>query len=1087
MKKAHTLAIISIILTVIAIILMVFFVIEKNVEVKTTNAIYNKDKNTVTLTPNFDKESEGGGDIDINEIIKISNGKILNIRNTVTKKEIVDPKLFLLSYKDPFIKYWVATIEDKKGNRDTIKIEIDFSNNLVLEVFDNTYQVDKIFKIVSHKNIEIKSPLLPDFRDYFWYDKDAKNDKKPLLDFKNYKNGGFLNGQLPLDSKYSIVLFGSSPNALLDTNSVLAFVVEKNSTLDQNIKSKNVSYPLVTPKAGYELSKNLWDFDINKELVGFNILIPTAVSVEDINYSFKVFYRNQDGLIQTDILGIENPITITGKIGQTINIQQPTIENYTLDPNNTTSVTITKNNKDIYISYLKNDELNDKLQYKIKYYLENSQTLIEGLDDYVSYGSLNDKISPFYKFLLGYKPVENTYNFTLTQNNQEFIIYYTKIDNTQSLTYITKYVDFETKKDILTSKTEVINNTSQFILDEIEIEGYQRRQNPLMQINENTITITILYDKINSQWANLSFDLGKFGTSTEFLTYNMLKKYPINSPKQLTPITKTPNVVVSFGHVLDKFSTVDNINFDIAMQIDKDMIFIARYSINNTNNYNVTINYYLENSTTKLADSNTTTKTLKEALELEIPTILNYELSNKQYDITNNNDNIEINIYFSVKKDSMFEYEINYLIQGSNTPIEGYEKVVQTATYNSTIKPNIVDIKGFNVVDNNYILTITQDRQQNILNIYYTVDTNYQEFEYKVLLTDSSDEKTLKIISGKSYANNTIDLSSQLIFDGYELVNKNDTTVTVSRLNNVEKIIYLRKDDTQFIKIEFELDNMAKSNDRLVYLVLKKYPLNSDKQHIQVIDPNVVANFGYKLSNTKWTPELDLNKVYDTNQVFNLNVEVNEDVELTYYVRYVLEGTNFEINPRTKHLGLARSIQTIAPLEINGYTIAEGQPSTITLTGDIDYDVVTLNYRSINPNKIIINFVVDNILYNTYIIDKLTTLASNSIVIPTIKNSDIQGYTASWPNIDLNIPIAGNTSFNAILTVDTTQKFNYKVISIDNKTGVLINSQIRSGYIGENITITPSKIDGYIPLADEYIGVVLRDGSTVITIAYQAK
>ena len=224
----------------------------------------------------------------------------------------------------------------------------------------------------------------------------------------------------------------------------------------------------------------------------------------------------------------------------------------------------------------------------------------------------------------------------------------------------------------------------------------------------------------------------------------------------------------------------------LLLQIDENKNILNVYYKASMQPY--TVNYYLENTTVKLADSKissarTETKIVEEAIEIE-----GYSKKapiTEEIIITTGNN--EINFYYTPRTD--ISYTVNYYLENTTTKL-AESKIVNGKTFNTTVQEEAKDLSynGYESIKTTESLLLNKV-SGNEINFYYKerTDLSYTVKYYYNGVEDKTKEYTVENQTFGATINEYIDKNE----DGWELESAT-APITIGVGANVIKVYYTK-------------------------------------------------------------------------------------------------------------------------------------------------------------------------------------------------------------------------------------------------------------------------------------------------------
>ena len=594
------------------------------------------------------------------------------------------------------------------------------------------------------------------------------------------------------------------------------------------------------------------------------------------------------------------------------------ITGYKLDKTENFPLTITSDpqNNLIKVYYVK-----DSFGYSIEYYYDETKDDSKTVTGTAEFGSqiteYEDKVIDGYKF----DKVENKpLTITNTATSNVMKVYYVK----DSFGYSIEYYYDGTKDD---SKT--ITGTAEFAsqITEYEdkvIDGYK-----FDKVENKPLTITNI---ATSNVMKVYYVKDSFGYSIEYYYENVKddQKTETGTAEFDSQITNYTDKNIE-GYKLDK---TENLPLTIKSDPTKNIIKIY-YIIDdgNTKKLEYFVEYYKDNV---LVSSDTD----HETLEVQILEPNDIPVLKDKINTTNKYDGYKfdhtdpstipdaiytgstIKVYYV--KDN-FAYSIEYYYDGTK---DDSKTETGTALFESQITSytdKIIEGYKLDKVENKP-LTITSNKDDNIMKVYYVKDT----FQYKVEYYYENVKDDSKTETGYAIFRDVITNYTDKLETGYELDKTENLplTITSTSANNVIKVYYKLK--VCAYTINYYYDDVK--DDSKTVTDSAKYGTKIETYTEQLKD-------GYKFS-------------HDENVPLIIGLEENNNVINVYYVRdnfaytieYYYENVKDDSKTESGTALFNSVIDTYTDNLIKGYRLDKEENYPLTITSNKDNNVMKIYY-----------------------------------------------------------------------------------------------------------------------------------------------
>ena len=230
-------------------------------------------------------------------------------------------------------------------------------------------------------------------------------------------------------------------------------------------------------------------------------------------------------------------------------------------------------------------------------------------------------------------------------------------------------------------------------------------------------------------------------------------------------------------------------------EVTKQIEFYYKYkgSVNHT----LTINYVYEDGS-EAAKSYQKTLPYQSYYSVTSPDITGYTADNPVVSGTMPADNVEVTVTYTKRTD--LSYTVNYLEKVTNKVLHD-QKVQGGMTYEDTITSanEKIDISGYNYdsVDPE-TLTIQADESKNVINLYYTKQTN---LSYKVNYLEQGTTNVLheQKVQGEMTFDDVVKSEDEVIeINGYNYASADKETLTIGTGENVLNLYYTKRTDLSY-------------------------------------------------------------------------------------------------------------------------------------------------------------------------------------------------------------------------------------------------------------------------------------------------
>ncbi|WP_347288408.1 hypothetical protein, partial [uncultured Alistipes sp.] len=366
-------------------------------------------------------------------------------------------------------------------------------------------------------------------------------------------------------------------------------------------------------------------------------------------------------------------------------------------------------------------------------------------------------------------------------------VYYTKRND---LTYIVNYYEENTTTKVAESKT--VNGQTylaKITENAIEVSGYNK-----VDPTTKTITIGVEGNVINFYYTkknDLSYVVNYYEENT---TNKIADSKVVTNQKYKDEIIEEAINIAGYNKVEPTTKTItigteeNIINFYYTKRTDLSYV----------------VNYYEENTTTKVAESKTVNgQTYLSSVTENAIDVVGYDKVNPtNKTIVIGVEGNEINFYYTKRND--LSYRVNYLEKDTNKVV-AEAKVVEGQEFKAEITERAIDVNGYDKVAPT-IQSITIGVEENIINFYYTKKNN---LSYKVNYLDSETGdvlQTQKVVNNKTFGEKITSSEEIIDIDGYEFETVDKQSITIGTGENVINIYYTRRSDLSYTMNFLEKD-----------------------------------------------------------------------------------------------------------------------------------------------------------------------------------------------------------------------------------------------------------------------------------------
>lgn len=234
-----------------------------------------------------------------------------------------------------------------------------------------------------------------------------------------------------------------------------------------------------------------------------------------------------------------------------------------------------------------------------------------------------------------------------------------------------------------------------------------------------------------------------------------------------------------------------------------------------------------------------------------------------------------------------------------------------------------------------------------------------------------------------------------------------------------------------------------------------------------------------------------------TGEKFNFTTAINADktlyakwaarTDIPYTVKYLEEGTNKELHAAKTGTGTFNTTVQVTAEAISGYTLVGSSPRDLKL-------------ENVSSNELIFYYTKDpvKVSYTVhYYLDGTTTKVAADKVVNNVNAGtevtedaiSVTGYTAAAPTQQkLNLSATGTNEIIFYYTKNVGTQVAYTIRYLKESTGeALLPAYSGTGVVGNSLTVTAPAIDGYTALAPTSYTITLNAeaAKNIITFYYR--
>ena len=363
-------------------------------------------------------------------------------------------------------------------------------------------------------------------------------------------------------------------------------------------------------------------------------------------------------------------------------------------------------------------------------------------------------------------------------------------------------------------------------------------------------------------------------------------------------------------------------------EVTKQIEFYYKYkgSVNHT----LTINYVYEDGS-EAAKSYQKTLPYQSYYSVTSPDITGYTADNPVVSGTMPADNVEVTVTYTKRTD--LSYTVNYLEKVTNKVLHD-QKVQGGMTYEDTITSanEKIDISGYNYDSVVPEETLTIGTGENVINIYYTKQTN---LSYKVNYLEQGTTNVLheQKVQGEMTFDDVVKSEDEVIeINGYNYASADKETLTIGTGENVINIYYTKRNDLSYTVNYLEKDTLN---------VLHNPKVQDGMTFDEVVNSadEVIEINGYDYDSAD-KEELTIGTGENV-----INLYYTKRTDLSYTVNYYWNGTTEKVaDSKTEENQTFEDVIIEAPKLIDGYTPISLERQELTITTDDNDNTITFYY-----------------------------------------------------------------------------------------------------------------------------------------------
>ncbi len=667
----------------------------------------------------------------------------------------------------------------------------------------------------------------------------------------------------------------------------------------------------------------------------------------------------------------------------------------------------------------------------------------------------------------GYTCDAQPYTFTIEVSNDDVVFTYTKRGD---LSYTVNYLEQGTNKPLATAKVVDKQTFGANVTESaIDIDGYNK-----VDPTEASITIAETGNVFNFYYTartDLSYTVKYMCGDTEIVPAETVNNQTFGTTVKVTPKAIGGYVAPAAQNVT--ITTGENaVTFTYAKR----------------NDLSYTVNYYLENTTDKVADSKTVNnQTFQAEVTEQAIDVAGYNrVDPTEAKITIGVENNTINFYYAKRTD--LSYTVRYVAADNNgafmnadrTTREVADVTVSDQTFQAVVDAAAqrISIDGYQFVSASpEKITIGANDADNVITFTYAKLTN---LTYTVKYVDANGNAMSGHPSVTEYAAFAESKSATApTIEGYNVdAPTKSIDITANSAANVISFVYTPRTDLSYIVKTSSDDGSLEPTEKTIG--------NQTFGDTVTVMPEAVD--GYTVS-----PESATIIIGTTPETVKFTYTKRAD--LGYTVNYLERGAGE--NGADKVLREAKKAtgqifgntvtygNEIQGIDITGYVFNEAEPESFAISTNSSANVMNLYYVLRSDLDLTINYLNKSTNAPIKEAKSLENLTYGSTVSAADHKVDIEGYNFDSVSADEVTIGLGKNELTFYYTPRTDISYTVRYLLVGTTTPVKAEETVTNKTFGETVQVSAPQISGYTLVSSSPIKVELKASGNVFTFEYE--
>ncbi len=667
----------------------------------------------------------------------------------------------------------------------------------------------------------------------------------------------------------------------------------------------------------------------------------------------------------------------------------------------------------------------------------------------------------------GYTCDAQPYTFTIEVSNDDVVFTYTKRGD---LSYTVNYLEQGTNKPLATAKVAKDQTFGANVTESaIDIDGYNK-----VDPTEASITIAETENVFNFYYTartDLSYTVKYMCGDTEIVPAETVNNQTFGTTVKVTPKAIGGYVAPAAQNVT--ITTGEN---------------AVTFTYAKCNDLSYTVNYYLENTTDKVADSKTVNnQTFQAEVTEQAIDVAGYnKVDPTEAKITIGVENNTINFYYAKRTD--LSYTVRYVAADNNgafmnadrTTREVADVTVSDQTFQAVVDAAAqrISIDGYQFVSASpEKITIGANDADNVITFTYAKLTN---LTYTVKYVDANGNAMPGYPSVTEYAAFAESKSATApTIEGYNVdaVTK-FIDITANSAANIISFVYTPRTDLSYIVKTSSDDGSLEPTEKTIG--------NQTFGDTVTVMPEAVD--GYTVS-----PESATIIIGTTPETVKFTYTKRAD--LGYTVNYLERGAGE--NGADKVLREAKKAtgqifgntvtygNEIQGIDITGYVFNEAEPESFAISTNSSANVMNLYYVLRSDLDLTINYLNKSTNAPIKEAKSLENLTYGSTVSAADHKVDIEGYNFDSVSADEVTIGLGKNELTFYYTPRTDISYTVRYLLVGTTTPVKAEETVTNKTFGETVQVSAPQISGYTLVSSSPIKAELKASGNVFTFEYE--